>query len=81
MYEIEESEIDECPVSYISPWAAELVGSLEVARQVREAIGENPLPPANRWPVRLLDAARLVNVESIKEEGARNLKEFEERDT
>lgn len=80
VYEVEETDIDECPVSYVSAWAAELAGSLEVMRQVREATGENPLPSVNRWPVRLLDAARLVNIERIKENNARMEMEHEERD-
>jgi hypothetical protein len=69
-YEIDETDIAECPVSYITARSSELVGSLEIARQVREATGESPLPPVTEWPVRLIDAARLVNVEGIKEHNA-----------
>jgi hypothetical protein len=79
-YEIDGSDIDECPVSYISADSAELAGSLELARQVREATGESPLPPVNRWPARLIDAARLVSIERIKEHNACGEAEAQERE-
>ena len=65
-YTIEDTEIAECPVSYMSDESVELAASLVLARQVREATGENPLPPVPQWPVRLIDAARLIHIEGIK---------------
>jgi len=79
-YEIDGTDIEECPVSYISSLSAELAGSIDIMNQVREATGENPLPPVIEWPVRLLDASRLVNVERIKEHNSRLEAEHEERE-
>ena len=59
--------IGECPVSFISPDSAELVASIQLVSNVREATGENPLPPVKTWPVTLIDAARIVRTEGIKE--------------
>lgn len=67
-------------MSYISPLSAELVGSLDLARRVREGCGGSPLPPVDTWPVKLLDAARVMNVESIKEHNARIEAEADERE-
>jgi hypothetical protein len=78
-YSVDGTEIDECPVSYISGWAAEVVSSLELSRQVREATGENPLPPVHLWPVRLIDVARIISIEKIKESNARFEAEQAER--
>ena len=79
-YEIDDTDAPECPVSYVSPAVAELAGALEMARRAREATGENPLPPVKRWPVRLLDAARLIHIEGIREHNARIEAEARERE-
>lgn len=60
--------------------STELAASLMLARQVREATGENPLPSVKLWPVRLIDAARLLHVEQIKEHNARIEAEDGERE-
>ena len=52
---------------------------LELARQVREATDESPLPPVKQWPVTLIDAARIIAVEDIKEHNARLEAEEDER--
>lgn len=59
--------IGECPASFIDPTSAELVASIQLASNVREATGEHPLPPVNMWPVRLIDIARIVHTEGIKQ--------------
>jgi len=79
-YEVEGTEISECPVSFLSPLSVEVVSSLETARQLREATGENPLPPVRSWPVRLLDAQRLIHIEGIKTHNARIEAEQSERE-
>jgi hypothetical protein len=78
-YTIDDTEIAECPVSYMSPENAEIVASLELARQVREATDESPLPPVKQWPVTLIDAARIIAVENIKDHNARIEAEEDER--
>jgi hypothetical protein len=56
----------------------ELICCLENARQVREATGENPLPPVRKWPVALIDAAKITWQERVREHNARVTAESEE---
>lgn len=79
-YDIDKTEIDECPVSHISPWAAEVVASLALNTQVRDATGESPLPSVKLWPAKFVDAARICEVERIKEHNARIEAEASERE-
>ena len=64
----------------MAPESTELAASIEAARQIREATGENPWPPVNTWPVRLLDSTRLISIESIKIHNARAEAEAHERE-
>ena len=79
VFDIEGTEIEECPASSISPWAMDMVHTIESARQEREATGENSLPPVRTWPVRLLDAATLIWRESNRIDIARHEAQKHER--
>lgn len=64
--------MNECPVSYISAEAAELVNILNRAEVVKETFGVSFYGgDLNKWPIRLVDAVSVFQDEKGKEHNER----------
>jgi hypothetical protein len=71
-YEIEDTEIDECPVSLISPESIQVVEAHGRARIANQSCGAQMYgPDLSRWPARDVDALVLIETERTKEHNAR----------
>jgi len=67
MYSITDTELKECPASFIRPESMALVMEIHAANQIHEATGSAFYgPDSSRWDARWFDAVRTVAVEEIR---------------
>ncbi len=70
-YTIRDTEMKECPVSFIEQWALELVQQIAAAQHVKDATGAVLYgPDSGKWDARYFDAVRLIQIEDIKVQNA-----------
>ncbi len=71
-YEVTDTEIDECPVSFITPKASEIVQILNRTRHAKENSGAGLFGhDLSKWPAWAVDAVVVIEQERIKAENAR----------
>jgi hypothetical protein len=71
-YEVPNTEIPECPVSYVSPKAQELVQIFNRGRHAHENSGVGLFGhDLSKWPAWAVDAVVVIEQERIKAENAR----------
>ena len=68
---MEGTEIDECPVSFISPATLSLMGTLDVAELARPSGAALYGPDLSKWPARMVDALVTIEIERTKADNAR----------
>jgi hypothetical protein len=78
-YSIEGVETAECPVSLISPRAAEIVQVFSRAKYAKDGAGAALYgPDLSKWPAWAVDAAVAIEQERIREHNARSAAEVRE---
>ncbi len=79
MYTLPEIQIDECPVSYITPASRELVNIEGRMRRVHDAGGAVFLgPDSSMWPAWWADGVALIEVQRVLEHNARSRQELDD---
>jgi len=80
MYEIEDTHIDECPRSYITPQSIELIQITNRSKLAKEQTGAGLFgPDLAKYPSKFIDVLTTLERERIKTENQRYEAEDSER--
>jgi hypothetical protein len=81
MYEIDDTQINECPRSYITPQSIELIQITNRSRQAKESTGAGMFgSDLSKYPSKFVDVITTLERERIKTENAKYEAEDSERE-